>query len=24
VRTDKDFGAGYTYKVLIEEATVQK
>jgi hypothetical protein len=24
VRTDKDFGAGYTYKVLIEDATVQK
>ena len=23
VRTDKDFGAGYNYKVLIEEATVQ-
>lgn len=23
VRTDKDFGAGYAYKVLIEEATVQ-
>jgi hypothetical protein len=24
VRTDKDFGAGYAYKVLIEEATLQK
>jgi hypothetical protein len=24
VRTDKDFGAGYSYKVLIEEATLQK
>jgi hypothetical protein len=24
VRTDKDFGAGYTYKVLIENATVQE
>jgi hypothetical protein len=23
-RTDKDFGAGYSYKVLIEDATVQK
>ena len=23
VRTDKDFGAGYSYKVLIEEATLQ-
>ena len=23
VRTDKDFGAGYTYKVLIEEATLR-
>lgn len=23
VRTDKDFGAGYVYKVLIEEATFQ-
>jgi hypothetical protein len=23
VRTDKDFGSGYTYKVLIEEATLQ-
>lgn len=23
VRTDKDFGAGYVYKVLIEEATLQ-
>ena len=23
VRTDKDFGAGYAYEVLIEEATVQ-
>lgn len=23
VRTDKDFGSGYTYKVLIDEATVQ-
>jgi hypothetical protein len=23
VRTDKEFGAGYSYKVLIEEATVQ-
>ena len=24
VRTDKDFGAGYAYKVLIEEATLQR
>lgn len=24
VRIDKDFGAGYSYKVLIEEATLQK
>lgn len=24
VRTDKDFGAGYAYKVLIEEASVQR
>ena len=24
VRTDKDFGAGYVYKVLVEEATLQK
>jgi hypothetical protein len=24
VRTDKDFGAGYTYKVLVEDAAVQK
>jgi hypothetical protein len=24
VRVDKDFGAGYAYKVLIEEATIQK
>jgi hypothetical protein len=24
VRADKDFGAGYTYKVLIEDATLQK
>ena len=24
VRTDRDFGAGYAYKVLIEEATLQK
>jgi hypothetical protein len=23
VRVDKDFGAGYVYKVLIEEATLQ-
>lgn len=23
VRTEKDFGAGYAYKVLIEEATLQ-
>jgi hypothetical protein len=23
VRTDRDFGAGYSYKVLIEEATLQ-
>jgi hypothetical protein len=23
VRTDKDFGSGYTYKVIIEEATLQ-
>ena len=24
VRTDKDFGAGYSYKVIVEEATLQK
>jgi hypothetical protein len=24
VRTGKDFGAGYAYKVLIEEATLQQ
>ena len=24
VRTDRDFGSGYTYKVLIEEATLQQ
>ncbi|MBP6110656.1 MAG: hypothetical protein KA484_12410, partial [Rhodocyclaceae bacterium] len=24
VRTDKDLGAGYSYKVLIEDATLQK
>jgi tRNA U54 and U55 pseudouridine synthase Pus10 len=24
VRTDKDFGSGYFYKVLVEEATIQK
>jgi hypothetical protein len=24
VRTDKDFGSGYAYKVLIEDATLQK
>jgi hypothetical protein len=24
VRTGKDFGAGYSYKVLIEEATLQQ
>ena len=24
VHTDKDFGAGYSYKVLIEDATLQK
>jgi hypothetical protein len=24
VRTDMDFGAGYAYKVLIEEATIQR
>jgi hypothetical protein len=24
VRTDKDFGSGYTYKVVVEEATLQK
>ncbi|MCX7193932.1 MAG: nucleotide-binding protein [Proteobacteria bacterium] len=24
VRNDKDFGSGYSYKVLIEEATIQK
>ena len=24
VRTDRDFGSGYAYKVLIEEATLQK
>jgi len=23
IHTDKDFGAGYSYKVLIEEATLQ-
>lgn len=23
VRTDKDFGSGYSYKVLVEEATLQ-
>lgn len=23
VRTDKDFGAGYAYQVLIDEATLQ-
>jgi hypothetical protein len=23
VRVNKDFGAGYSYKVLIEEATIQ-
>jgi hypothetical protein len=23
VRTNKDFGAGYTYKVLIEDATLK-
>ena len=23
VRTDKDFGAGYVYKVLVEEASLQ-
>lgn len=24
VRTDKDFGSGYSYQVLVEEATLQK
>jgi hypothetical protein len=24
VRTDMDFGAGYSYKVLIEEATLEQ
>lgn len=24
VHIDKDFGAGYTYKVLVEDATLQK
>ena len=24
VRTDKDFGAGYSYKVLVEDATLQR
>ena len=24
VRTDQDFGSGYAYKVLIEDATLQK
>ena len=24
VRTDRDFGAGYSYKVIVEEATLQK
>jgi hypothetical protein len=24
VRTDKDFGSGYVYKSLIEEASIQK
>jgi hypothetical protein len=24
VRTDKDFGSGYSYKVLIEEASLQQ
>src|SRR6185295_16120044 len=24
VRTDRDFGAGYSYKVLVEEAALQK
>jgi hypothetical protein len=24
VRVNKDFGAGYSYKVIIEEATLQK
>jgi hypothetical protein len=23
IRTDKDFGSGYAYKVLVEEATLQ-
>jgi hypothetical protein len=23
IRTDKDFGSGYAYKVLIEEATIE-
>ena len=23
VRTDKDFGSGYSYKVLVEDATLQ-
>jgi hypothetical protein len=24
VRVDKDFGAGYTYKAMVEDATLQK
>ena len=24
VRTDQDFGSGYAYKVLVEDATLQK
>ncbi len=24
VRTNKDFGSGYSYKVLVEEATLQR
>ena len=24
VRTDKDFGSGYSYKVLVEDASLQK
>jgi hypothetical protein len=24
VRTDRDFGAGYSYKAIVEEATLQR
>jgi len=24
VRTDKDFGAGYSYKAIVEDATLQR